>query len=155
MLIPSLCVLMVMMFVDRAVIRRIVTLTLVVAAVTLSIGFSQIVHLDRYTGNPDSVETDRNDAIYYLNSELSKVVRSDSALSAGWLREVLVLSSVPDAERVIRRLDRLDEFGTARRTWHTWLTGIYQVESTPSDVWFTGGIPGTYVTQLEVRQRVQ
>jgi hypothetical protein len=39
------------------------------------------------------------------------------------------------------------------RQWHTWLTGLYRVESHPAGVWYPGGKPAEAASRLEWRPR--
>jgi hypothetical protein len=149
-LIPCIAIIVVFCVIEAPAPRLMGTLVLSVAAIGLSFHFSELVHWNGYTGNPNGAWRSKN----YRLAQIGTTLRESAAdgnqpVSAGWLRDVVI----PLPEEVVAWMDGLDTYPRSSHYWHTWLTGIYRTESIPADVWFAGGIPGATPGQLEVRPR--
>ena len=159
MLVPSVCMMIVLLSVKSAWVRRTASIALAMAAFALAMHFVDLVHFDGYTGNPNAGSRARMHVLRDVNLYVASTTYEGSSLPEGWLgdfepsvmkldgrfrswREILDL--YPTALGAVHRADHV---------WHTWFTGIYRTESIPADVWFKGGTPGTDVSQLEVRPR--
>jgi hypothetical protein len=100
---------------------------------------------ERYSGN-------RKLAMRHLSYYVKDAAEAlpVNPLPAGWLdREPLSLvfrERIDDA-RIPRTI------GTAHPVWHTWLTGLWRVDSRPAGVWYPGGKPADAADHLELRPR--
>lgn len=76
---------------------------------------------------------------------------SNSNFRAGWIdRAPLDELWKPDQQTL--RLG-VTEQHVHSRVWHTWLTGLYRITSTPAGIWYPGGKPADAADRLEWRPR--
>lgn len=103
-----------------------------------------LVHGGGYTGRPSVSEHG------WRNSELNAVRSAESDLRKTFPEEAIVPEG-PVATLVGNEEYNHVEKIHARRTWHTWLTGLYAIERRDAVVWCRGGEPEALSSRIEIR----
>lgn len=148
-LIPAVCIVLVGTFTRNNWLRRVVVLVLMAAAIGLSFHFTSIVHMKGYTGNPSSSEGVRRTYLRALREDLlDSALDPQQQLPSGWLRDI-----VDEEFEVYAGFEHRRSLGNVSHVWHTWLTRIYWVTSTPADIWYPGGVLADSLEQIELRAR--
>jgi hypothetical protein len=145
--------LLVLTFVQVKMWRRIVAACVFAGMAGVSVHFSQLVHRQGWTGNPDFggvaqivLQTQRRTATQIVVDR----GMSDLALPAGWVRDFpseSPLREIFDEEPLPRR--------QVQAVWHSPLTGFYRYDLVAQDFWYPGGPLKEGLTSLALRDRVE
>jgi len=149
-LIPCICQFVSLCFVRVNWLRRAAVGVLVILTFALGFQFTHLVHEPGYLGNPGAHSRTVNSNLHHLDWKFQEKSAYEQTTSddIGWVRDVLPLDE--DSKFY---LEEMPDLAKSQRTWHTWLTGLYAVTYTPSDVWYLGNNPEQYEFPLELRPR--
>ncbi|RUL81174.1 hypothetical protein [Tautonia sociabilis] len=117
-----------------------------VASLVLCGNYILLVHGGGYTGRPSVSEhgwraTELN-SIRAAEADLQKTFREDTVVPEGPVATLVGNEEYNHVERAY-----------ARRTWHTWLTGLYAIERHDALVWCQGGEPGVLHDRIVIREK--
>lgn len=154
-LIPAACLAATLTYVGHAAARWTVAIIAVVAMFGLSSHYSDVVHGPVYIGNPHYAR--RRDAGLARDEQwaIELIVdlgdTDDEDYPSGWLSEASFVAGNPKHfEMLIATGKRI----RVRRLWHSWLTRLYERQTTPLDMWFGGGKLKDAASNVEYRERM-
>ena len=131
-----------------------IALLFVAAAHGLTLGAIEVIHREPYVANPNwSAELDRKWAKERASiTQAMHVIAEEkpgARLEPGWIEDSL--AAVAGEPVFVRPTD--GAMGGAAPFWHTWLTGIYRIDTVPGGAWCRGGMISNGAAIIERRRR--
>lgn len=143
-LLPLACVLLVGCFCTSNQLFGWYTVGVLVASAVLCFNYVGLIRSGGFTGRPAAIErvwhASEMVAVRSAEAELRKVFPADTDVPEG---PVAKLTGNDDYNRIKQV--------RSRRVWHTWMTGLYAVESRDAIVWCRGGKASTLGDRIIVQ----
>jgi hypothetical protein len=152
LLVPILCLSLVMIFMEPKILRRIVSVFLVVTALVLSLHFDNLTSTEKYTGIHPQRPTLMNEMkIKRAETHLSSAASTDSnSCQQGWLSESELVKHIPDEHR---RFILEKYLPRSYYLWHSKFTGVYGKKQGEFGIWYPGGTLKEYAQKLEWKEK--
>ena len=147
------CLLLILVSVNSATWRRVLSSAMFIGMIGLSCHFTELVHTPSWTGNPnwDGYGSIALRSLHVaLDTAAGDLEDPQVVYPAGWLRDLAVWESIDDLfgdgyqPTVKRRIER---------AWHSRLTGLYHYTPVRQDYWYPGGPFAETGPKTELRDR--
>ena len=149
-LVVGACIWIVLAYTRGKWVRACISVVMVGIMICLSIHYVHLVHDRRWVGNVQhlaGVKKAMESRLEFLRDNVRQIGSTDETVyPEGWLRALPCGKPLTDA--VGDGLPYRVEF---HRVWHTWLTGLYQVDEVTRDYWYPGGRPSDAAANIVLK----
>ena len=151
-IVPILCLSLVMIFIEPKILRRIVSVFLVVSALVLSLDFDNLISTEEYTYVIPLRSKAINEAkIFSAENYMFLAASTDSnSYPESWLSESELVKHIPEKSR---RFILEKHLPTSYYLWHSKFTLVYGKKQGEFGIWYPGGTLKESAQKLEFREK--
>jgi hypothetical protein len=149
-IIAGVSIWVVLAYTNQRWVRRGVSIAMIGAMVWLSVHYGDLVHDAKWTGNVQRLAVQAIKAESQLadvrDTAMQVSTSDESVYKEGWLRELPVDAILKDEigdDRPYR--------AESQRLWHSWFTGLFQVDRVTQDYWYPGGLLSDRASKIALK----